>query len=273
MSSTSVAVINCREAGAYRGRIGNDRLRFIANVLRNVPQDNLIVVSMHIPLQSFDNPDGAADTTVDRTALLRLLSHRPHSVSFSGHSHTTEHHYFGGEYSSVRDEPHHHHVLTAACGSWWSGPCDPTGVPIADSRDGTPKGFHVLSVDGNQYATRFVPFGLAPEQDLRILISTTDANTELFVDVFDGGPLTRVTCEIAGEPASAVALERAGVPDPYVVEVFARYRALCKPWVAAAPSSHVWKALLPEHLESRRDALVVRVTDEYGASIVRCVTG
>ena len=108
---------------AYRGRIGNDQLRFIANVLRNVPQDNLIVVSMHIPLQSFDNPDGAADTTVDRTALLRLLSDRPYSVSFSGHSHTTEHHYFGGKYSSVRDEPHHHHVLTAACGSWWSGPC------------------------------------------------------------------------------------------------------------------------------------------------------
>ncbi len=258
---------------AYRGRIGNDQLRFIDNVLRNVPQNDLIVVSMHIPLQSFDNPDGAADTTIDRTALLRLLSHRPYSVSFAGHSHTTEHHYFGGEYSSVRDEPHHHHVLTAACGSWWSGPCDPGGVPIADSRDGTPKGFHVLSVDGNQYATRFVPLGSAPEQDLRILISATDENTELFVDVFDGGPLTRVTCEIAGEPASAVALERAGIPDPYVVEIFARYRALCKPWVAAAPSSHVWKALLPEHLESRKDALVVRVRDEYGASIVRRVTG
>ena len=90
----------------------------------------------------------------------------------------------------MRDEPHHHHVLTAACGSWWSGPFDPGGVPIADSRDGTPKGFHVLSVDGNQYATRFVPLGSAPEQHLRILISATDENTELFVDVFDGGPLT-----------------------------------------------------------------------------------
>ena len=69
---------------AYRGRIGNDQLRFIDNVLRNVPQDDLIVVSMHIPLQSFDNPDGAADTTIDRTALLRLLSHRPYSASFRG---------------------------------------------------------------------------------------------------------------------------------------------------------------------------------------------
>ena len=68
---------------AYRGRIGNDQLRFIDNVLRNVPQNDLIVVSMHIPLQSFDNPDGAADTTIDRTALLRLLSHRPYSVSFA----------------------------------------------------------------------------------------------------------------------------------------------------------------------------------------------
>jgi hypothetical protein len=137
----------------YRGRFGDDQLRFVANVLRNVPPEDLVVVSMHIPLTSFDDPDSAPDNTVDRSALLKLLANRPHTLSFAGHSHTTEYHYFGDREGFSRDVPHHHHVLTAACGSWWSGPPDVSGVPIADSRDGTLKGFHVLSVDGNRYTT------------------------------------------------------------------------------------------------------------------------
>jgi hypothetical protein len=263
---------------AYRGRIGDDQLRFVANVLRNVPPEHLIVVSMHIPFTSFDDPDSAADTTADRGALLKLLSSRPHTVSFSGHSHTTEHHYFGPREGFGRNVPHHHHVLTAACGSWWSGPLDERGVPIADSRDGTPKGFHVLSVEENRYTTRFVPFGKISDPDVRIIVHDTDAATRpdefaarpaLFVDVFDGGPLTRVTCEIDGRPDSVVALERASITDPYVVEAFDRYRPLCKPWVAAVPSSHMWITPLADDFHSQRDRLVVRVTGNYGRTLVR----
>jgi hypothetical protein len=265
---------------AYRGRIGDDQLRFVANVLRNIPTEHLIVVSMHIPLVSFDDPDSAADTTVDRGALLRLLSDRPHTVSFSGHSHTTEHHYLGAREGFGRDEPHHHHVLTAACGSWWSGPLDGRGIPVADSRDGTPKGFHVLSVDGNRYTTRFVAFGTIADPDVRVIVHDTggtarpDASVTgpaLFVDVFDGGPLTRVTCEIDGRPDSIVELERAGIADPYVVDAFDRYRPMCKSWVAAAPSSHMWTMPLSQGFQAQRNALVVRVTGNYGRTFARRV--
>ena len=113
-----------KEVSPYRGLFGEKQLRFVSNVLRHVPPDQLVVVSMHIPLQSFDSPDSAANTAADRSALLKLLSSRPHTVSFSGHSHTTEHHYFGRTEGFDRNVPHHHHVLTAACGSWWSGPLD-----------------------------------------------------------------------------------------------------------------------------------------------------
>ncbi len=255
----------------YVGRFGDDQLRFVANVLRNVADDDLVVVAMHIPLASFDDADGAADTTSDRGALLRLLGGRPNTVSFSGHSHTTEHHYFGRRDGFDRDHAHHHHVLTAACGSWWSGPCDAEGIPVADSRDGTPKGFHVLSIEGNQYSTRFVAFGDVADPDMRVLVSGGDAAPGLLVDVFDGGPLTRVTYEIEGRPETAMALTRAGVADPYVVEAFNRYRALCKPWVAAAPSSHMWTAALPADLRAQGKSLVVRVTGEYGRTLSRRV--
>jgi hypothetical protein len=253
----------------YRGLFGEKQLSFVANVLRHVPPDQLVAVSMHIPLQCFDTPDSAANTVADRSALLKLLATRPHTVSFSGHSHTTEHHHFGRGDGFDRNALHHHQVLTAACGSWWSGPLDSTGVPVADSRDGTPKGFHVLSVAGNQYSTRYVPFGPVADLDMRIVVDNAGPQSVIFVDVFDGDPRTRVTYEIEGEPSSIVQLSRKGVADPYVVEEFARYRHMCKPWVAAAPSSHVWSGVLPHKLTSGGKTLIVRVTDKDERTLTR----
>src|SRR5208337_4825277 len=93
----------------------------------------------------------------DRAKFLALLEGRK-TVSFSGHTHTTEHHYFGVTEGFMASTPHHHHVLTAVSGSWWSGPLDRRGIASADSRDGTPHGFHILSVaHGGSYTTRYVP--------------------------------------------------------------------------------------------------------------------
>jgi C terminal of Calcineurin-like phosphoesterase len=85
--------------------------------------------------------------TADRAEFLALLSGR-RSVSFSGRTHTTEHHYFSAADGFLASAPNHHHVLTAVSGSWWSGPLDRRGIASADSRDGTPHGFHILSIDG-----------------------------------------------------------------------------------------------------------------------------
>jgi hypothetical protein len=256
---------------SYRGLFGEKQLGFVANVLRHVPLDQLIVVSMHIPLQSFDTPDSAANTVANRSALLKLLACRPHTVSFSGHSHTTEHHNFGGSEGFDRDVPHQHQVLTAACGSWWSGHLDSTGVPVAVSRDGTPKGFHVLSVNGNQYRTRYIPFGPVDDPEMRIVVNNAGPQSEIFVDVFDADSRTQVTCKLDGDASSLIELTRNGVTDPYVVEEFARYRHMCKPWVAAAPSSHIWSAVLPYKIGPDGEVLVVRVTRENTRPLTRHV--
>ena len=89
------------------------------------------------------------------------------------------------------------------------------------------------------------------------------------VDVFDADLRTRVIGEIEGEPSSIVELSRNGAADPYVVAEFARYRHMCKPWVAAAPSSHVWSVVLPHKLKSGDQTLIVRVTDENARTLTR----
>ncbi|MCJ2016011.1 calcineurin-like phosphoesterase family protein [Methylobacterium sp. E-065] len=272
-------------ANTYRGRIGERSLTFLRNLLAEIPQDDLIVLAMHIPLVTDTTPDDPHGITTDRAALLDLLARR-RVLSLAGHTHTTEHHYPA--------DAHHHHVLTAVSGSWWSGPETRTGIPSADSRDGTPNGFHVLSVRGTGYTTRYVPAQGQPDETMRILFESEarvgavevirhtrpvqglrppvpqDAlpDTNLVVNVFDGGPRTNLSFRI-GE-RSTLAMTRTRRPDPFVSELFARYPETKKSWVQAIPSTHIWTARLPDDLAPGAHRVTVEGTDEYGRPIRSC---
>jgi calcineurin-like phosphoesterase family protein len=272
--------------GDYEGRIGERQLTFAANVLREWPVDRLVVVCLHIPLRNYLTPNDAATNTADRGELLKLLSGRPNTVSLSGHTHTTEHHYLGAEDGFSGTAPHHHHVMTAVSGSWWSGPFDHRGIAVADSRDGSPNGFLVLSIDGARYATRFQPAN--ERSQMRIVLDSefhrdnkeiyrdfrmgqllgspipleSAFATNVVVNVFDGGPRTSVEYRIGRR--DPVRMERVVRPDPFVEEEFFRNEATKKPWVKAEPSSHVWVARLPGDLGAGTHCVAVRVIDEYG---------
>ena len=260
----------------YSGMIGADNLSFIESLLKTTPRDRLVVLCMHIPLISACDPNDPGSNTSDRDALLSLIEGRP-CVSFAGHMHTTEHHYLklpkGGQ--------HHHHILTALSGSWWSGPIDALGQPVAQSCDGSPNGWHILHVDGQDYSTEFV--STREMGKLRVMIvgdhqdggvSTSRIETsciaqsalkssKILVNVFDGGPRTRVEACVAGCSPSAMA--RAVQPDPLTRDLFLRAGATKKPWVQAEPSSHIWQADLPSDLRAGSHRLNVYVRNEYGA--------
>lgn len=277
--------------GRYRGALGRQQLHFVRNVLDHVAPDRLVVLSMHIPLVCHLDPANPADTTADWGALLQALSGHEHTVSFAGHLHATEHHYLEGDPASHRNVPHHHHVLTAASGSWWSGPCDYRGIPSADNSDGTPNGLHVLSIAGRRYATRFVPAATKAPTQLRVLIDGPHRNPghaasghpdapqasdrlgltvpqdglvgcRVIANVFDGGPKTRVTIELLGRPGR-IAMVPAAMPDPLMCELF-RGDTPRKAWVAATPCAHLWQAPLPAGLGPGAHVLLVRAQDEYG---------
>ena len=241
---------------------------------------------MHIPLRNYLDPDNPANNVADRAEFLALLGNRK-AVSFAGHTHTTEHHYFGRADGFAGTTPHHHHLLTAVSGSWWSGPLDRRGIASADSRDGTPHGFHILSIDGGSYTTRFVPANEPNERQMRISIDADFhfgqdifrdfragqlrgsplrkdqlPSAALIVNFFDGGPKTTAEYRIGAR--SPVPMTRQTRPDPFVVEVFGRNRESVKPWVKAEPSSHIWVARLPASLEPGAHAIDVHVVDEYG---------
>ncbi|HLN09957.1 MAG TPA: calcineurin-like phosphoesterase family protein [Xanthobacteraceae bacterium] len=278
--------VNYLGGGKYEGRFGERQLTFVANVLSEWPADRLVVACMHIPLRNYLSPGEPGTNTADRAEFLKLLSGRPNTLSLSGHTHTTEHHYLGGEDGYAGGAPHHHHVMTAVSGSWWSGPFDHRGIAVADSRDGSPNGFHVLSIDGARYTTRFQPAN--GQSQMRIVLDSefhrdrkeiyrdfrmgqllgspipqeSAFATKVIVNVFDGGPRTSVEyCVGRRDP---VRMQRVTRPDPFVEEEFARNEATKKPWVKAEPSAHVWEARLPGDLEPGTYCVAVRVVDEYG---------
>ena len=290
--------------GKYRGFFGERQLSFIRNVLANVPRDSLVVVSFHIPLRTHASTD-AANNTVDARDFLAAIGTHTNTVSFCGHTHTNEHWYFTADDGYQADGnpagTHHHHILAAVSGSWWSGPFDARGIPMALQSDGTPNGFHILSVDGATYTTTLVPAHDPARGQMRILLDSQvhGANkevirdypsgallagpiaaerlgsTRLVVNLFDGGPRSMVDVSIGGSPYRALGkIERL---DPFVVEVYERNRDSKKPWVEAGLSSHIWQMSLPSDLQPGTHRVAVRATDEYGrsraASMVLEVTG
>lgn len=272
-------------ANTYRGRIGDRGLAFLRNLLAEIPRDDLIVLAMHIPLHTETGPEEPRTHTTDRAALLDLLAGRK-VLSLAGHTHTTEHHYLA--------DGHHHHVLTAVSGSWWSGPDTRTGIPSADSRDGTPNGFHVLSIRGADYTTRYVAAQGQPDETMRILFESelragapkvvrwtrpvqglrppvpqdALADTTLVVNVFDGGPGTRLAFRVGDAPPRPMARTRR--PDPFVTELYERYPETKKSWVKAVPSTHIWTARLPDDLAPGAHRITVEGADEYGRPIRGC---
>ena len=79
--------------GKYEGRLDEGQLEFVRNVLAHTPEDTLVVVVMHIPIRTFLD-DEPYQNLQDREAFFSLFEGRRFTVSFAGHTHTTEHHYF-----------------------------------------------------------------------------------------------------------------------------------------------------------------------------------
>lgn len=274
------------EHGAYKGHISDDQLAFVRNLLALTPRETLLVFAMHIPLRTYFDPKMPAANTSNAADLLKLIGDRP-SVSFAGHTHTTEHHYLGAADGGSDAHPHHHHVLTAVSGSWWSGPLDHRGIACADQTDGTPNGHHVLSIDGANYTTRYVPFTEPDNKQMRlglevgyhpdakeVLRETTmsralrspigadeAAGARLIVNLFDGGPRSSVRFALDG--GAPIAMTRVVRSDPFISQLYGRYPETIKPWVKPNASSHLWQAPLPAGLKAGTYAVRVQAIDEY----------
>ena len=275
---------NVRGNGGYEASLSRAQLNWLERELEYVDKDRLVFIATHAPLGN----EAGTYSTANRERLFKLLSGRPNLYSVAGHTHTTDHVYFGEDQGFDGPGTFHHHVLATVSGSWWSGPFDERGIAVSDQRDGTPNGYHILEVDGTDLAVRFKGAGKPADFQMRIIFDVAhhqlDANglrdfkhgqlldgrmsidevpaASIIVNLFDGGPKSEVAYRVnAGE---YLPLTRTIRQDPYMLEQFNRHRDTKKSWVEATPSTHLFEGDLDDGLAVGTHTVTVRAKDEFG---------
>jgi len=247
----------------YRGGIGEEQLSFIETDLEQIPEDQMVVLMMHIPLTN----------TEDRQGLYRLIEKRPFCISVSGHTHHHEHVWITDKDGWEGPKPHHHIINVTVCGSWWSGAPDERGIPHTTMADGAPNGYSLLSFNGTDYTLDFRAAGRSADYQMEIdapeVVRVEDLSKQtISANVFNGSEKTIVELRVAeGEwrrmtkvTANDPKLERVHAREAKVLAKSPTWRELTSP----KPSTHLWQISLPDGLAAGTHALSVRATDRHG---------
>jgi predicted phosphodiesterase len=158
----------------YIGYVQDAQLRWLEAELEDLAPGAPVIVALHIPVrgtrharEGLESPTVSGSVT-NREALYRILEpFEAHVVS--GHTHENDHNWHGGV---------HEHVSGTVCGAWWSGPI---------CGDGTPNGYSVYEVNGEEVRWRYKSTGHAPHHQMRAYLPGADpaAPQELIANVWD----------------------------------------------------------------------------------------
>lgn len=251
--------------GGYQSGLGETQLRWLENDLSLVPRDRLIVLTMHIPLNEVQ----------ELNQVMRLLSRFEHTLSFSAHTHMLHHRHFGPEVGFERGA-HHHIISGATSGSWWSGERDEFGIPHTMMRDGTPRGYLVLTVDGNRPHVRY-KVTRRPD-DFQTSIHIPDVLTlenkfeaRVLANVFFALPSAKVEMRVNDGPW--VPMTRVDETDPFFTALKRLEQQEVLPangtrLPGAVRSEHLWAAPAPTRLLPGVHAVHVRGTDAFGRTVL-----
>ena len=270
----------------YFSEVGERQLTFIQNDLAFVPKEQLIVISMHIPLTEMR----------DVKELMKLLSDRPHTLTLSAHTHIQRDDFIGQEQGWHGNNKHHHHNHATTSGSWWQGTLDEIGIPHTTMRDGAPNGYGIFTFSGNQYSIRFKAARRPADYQMNIwspweVVQSDATNTDILVNVFGGNNRSKVEMRL-GNDGEWTQMTYTPQKDPYFKALKERDEAyhierklhntvresmklLMKEGTelpkrgkrlsyGVPKSYHIWQAKLPRNIKKGTHIIYVRTTDMFG---------
>lgn len=257
----------------YTGLFGERQLEWLKNDLCHVDKQKLLVIGMHIPLKTRTS-NHPGDKVADKQKLFELLAGREQVLLLAGHNHTIEHVFYGESDGWKGDGLLQQIICCAACGTWWGGYKDERGIPTTDQPDGTPNGYHILKIKGNQVEERFKAAFRSDSLQMRIsspqgkIASKNLGDTRIVVNVFDGSENFAVSCTLDERPAQT--MELAFIPDPYFIKLHQENKANYREWVGPVPSTHLWQLPLPTDLKPGLHKIIVRAKNHYGKLFTGC---
>lgn len=252
-------------SGNYTERFREQDLEWLARNIENVPDDHLIVLGTHAPLWASNRGDsGRLSGNMDK--LFEVLHDRHRVLAVNGHTHYNNHRTFGPE-DGWHGEGHFHHInIVTVSGAWWSGPRDSMGIPTTEQRDGSPHGYMLLDIRGDEYVPHYRALRKSPNTQMRIYppVLHEKGPDKLIVNIFDGmSDGGEATVRInGGEPR---ALEFAPQTDPVAVKLYTEDSPEVRSWVNPVTSHHIWEATLGEgELASGTNLIEVHYSDRLG---------
>lgn len=259
-----------RDGRGYWGGFRADQLEFVKNDLKHVPKDHLIVVSFHIPITEYGGGDQFRDK--DREKLFDLLKSFPNTLSLSAHTHFQMHDFFGKERGWKRKKVHHHYNVGTTSGDWYSGTMDKYGTPNSRMRDGTPKGYAILNIDGNTYNFDYKVAGedASIKMDIhtpKVVPGKGRSRGEVVVNFFQGSKRDSLFFRVNDEDWRP--MRYAPSHDPAILKVQHNWdyqHMLPEGKRPSFPtnSTHIWRARIPNHFEPGEHTLEVKAKDFLG---------
>lgn len=274
-----IILSNPPKGNPYRGGLREDQLQFVENYMKLVSKDQLVVLAYHIPLVYNSNFDAG-----QRSRLLNALA--GHKVfAMSAHTHVQMQNFYGSEIGWNGVEPFYEYNVGTTCGDWYSGIVGSNGQPDATMRDGTPRGYAIVTVTGNDYLVDYKVLGKPADKQMtiyspKVLPYKQDGRFFFYVNFYMGKSDDRVEYRIDGGEWKKLAV--ANEVDPtymnnvYLWDNTEKYLEGERPGSVPRLSTHLWKGRLDQSVAPGEHRIEVRATDLYGRtftdfSTFRCI--
>jgi len=239
--------------GGYIGYIEQTQLDWLKADLALIEKGKTVVVFTHIPsyneqhLRMGEKTPSKSEVVVNREILYRLLEpYRSHIIV--GHMHESEH---------LVDHGIRIHVGGAVCGAWWTGDI---------CFDGTPNGYPVYEVKGNELRWRYKSTGESFEHQMRLYQRGSDPKRpdEIIVNVWDANEDWKIVWYEDGERKGAMMKGRG--MDPLSVKLHSGDQLPVKhKWVDPVNTDHLFYAKVSPNAKE----VIVEAVDKWGRVYTR----
>jgi hypothetical protein len=220
----------------YDGYISENQLEWLKKDLSFVPNDKLIVLCLHIPVHN---------GVKNNAALYSILGDRKVHI-MSGHTHYHRNVIKGNIFE------HNHGTV---CGAWWTGPI---------CGDGTPCGYGVYKVKGNELSWHYQSTGESADHQMKIFKTNIgNDQTQVLVNIWNYDPEWKT--EYAVDAVARGSLQQVEGFDPLAYATLLG-PDLPKPRGFAEPKNtdHLFKAVVSSSAKN----VTITATDRFGKKYV-----
>lgn len=232
----------------YIGYLSQEQLDWLQADLAVIEKGRRVVVFVHIPpyctthLRWGSKRPEKSMVVNNRQALYDILApYKAHIIA--GHQHESEH---------VVDSGVSIHVAGAVCGAWWTGPV---------CCDGTPNGYAVYEVNGEELTWRYKATGESFDMQVRAYDRGTDAAalSDVIANVWDWDPSWTVVWYEDGIRKGK--MEQRRDFDPLAAQLYKGPEIPKKhPWADPWQSDHMFRATCSPAAKD----ILVEATDGFG---------